>query len=389
MPEKLKSLWLCHSGVGRSETFLEQSLELMRELTQTTALCGAPPLGDSNPHAHYGQFSIKPMRLHHTVIRKLTGKDILLESKRKRCQKEMTLVLKGEDVDFVWIEFATTGWLAKRALEDLGVPYFINVHGYDITRAFASQAYKSGFVDMANQSAGVICASHHTRMLCQSAGVRSDRLHVIRLGIDERMFPAAEEKTAEPSFVHFGRLTGKKGPLISLEAFALVHQRYPQSTMTFIGSGPLEAELKRRIAHKQLGNAVSMLPAHKWQDGLREVSRHWVFCQHSITHIDGDQEGFALSPAEAAVMGMPIVSTYHNGIPEHVMDGVSGFLVREHDFESMAERMIRLIENEALRMEMGRAGRKNVLVLCDQNQRKEQIRLLIAQSMSAVDRGAS
>ena len=377
MPEELKSLWLCHSGVGRSETFLEQSLELMRELTQATALCGAPSLGDAHPHAHYGQFSIKPMRLHHTVFRKLTGRDILLESKRKRCQKEMVSVLKGKAVDFVWVEFATTGWLARPALEDLGVPYFINVHGYDITRAFASQAYKSGFVDMANHSAGVICASHHTRMLCQSAGVRSDRLHVIRLGIDERLFPAVEEKTTDPSFVHFGRLTGKKGPLITLEAFALVHRRYPKSKMTFIGSGPLEGELKRRIAHHGLGKVVRVLPAQKWQDGLKEVSRHWVFCQHSITHIDGDQEGFALSPAEAAVMGMPVVSTYHNGIPEHVMDGVSGFLVREHDFESMAERMIRLIEDPQLRKEMGQRGRENILAMCDPERRKKAILELI------------
>ena len=76
-------------------------------------------------------------------------------------------------------------------------------------------------------------------------------------------------------------------------------------------------------------------------------------------------------------MGMPVVSTYHNGIPEHVMDGVSGFLVREHDFESMAERMIRLIEDPQLRKEMGQRGRENILAMCDPERRRHAILDLI------------
>lgn len=373
----LTALWLCNSGVGRSETFLEDSLASLQEMGDVVAVCGAPALGQSNPAVHYGSFAARPLRLHHTLIRKVVGRDVRLSAQRNRCQKEVNEALGHANPDFVWVEFATTAWLAKTTLEDLGVPYFLNVHGYDITRAFAAEQYKTGFVELANGSAGVICASHHTRMLCQSAGVRSDRLHMVRLAIKANRFPQSLTKTEHPSFVHFGRLTGKKGPLITLEAFAVVQRQYPKAVMTFIGSGPLESELRSRVARMGLDNSVRLIPAQRWEDGLKEVSRHWVFCQHSITHIDGDQEGFALSPAEAAVMGMPVVSTYHNGIPEHVMDGVSGFLVREHDFESMAERMIRLIEDPQLRKEMGQRGRENILAMCDPQRRKQAILELI------------
>ena len=58
-------------------------------------------------------------------------------------------------------------------------------------------------------------------MLCQTAGVRADRLHMVRLAIDASRFPQPLNKTEQPSFVHFGRLTGKKGPLITLEALAI------------------------------------------------------------------------------------------------------------------------------------------------------------------------
>ena len=77
------------------------------------------------------------------------------------------------------------------------------------------------------------------------------------------------------------------------------------------------------------------------------------------------------------MMGMPVVSTHHNGIPEHGMDGVSGFLVREHDFESMAERMVRLIEDPELRMEMGQRGRENISAMCDPERRRQALLELI------------
>ena len=112
---------------------------------------------------------------------------------------EVERALNGIKPDFIWVEFATTAWLAKTALEEIGVPFFLNVHGYDITRAFSSSAYKSGFIELSNQSAGVICASHHTRMLCQAAGVNADRLHMIRLAINAGLFPDVEPKSHEPT----------------------------------------------------------------------------------------------------------------------------------------------------------------------------------------------
>ena len=373
----MRSLWLCNSGVGMSETFLEHSVNLIASISNASVVCGSPALGAPNNTVVYGSFANRPQRLHHTLVRKLTGKDIRLAAQRRQCEKDVFGELQGSMPDFVWLEFATSAWLAESLLKKLSVPYFINVHGYDISLAFASNVYKEGFVKLANQSAGVVCASHHTRMLCQAAGVQANRLHVIRLAIDESQFPIQSEKTDYPSFVHFGRLTGKKGPVITLEAFSLVHQEFPQARMTFIGSGPLEGELERRVASLNLKRAVSIIPGMPWKEGLKELSAHWVFCQHSITSIDGDQEGFALSPAEAAVMGMPVVSTYHNGIPEHVMDGVSGFLVREHDFESMAERMIRLLKNPEMRNEMGEKGRNHVLAMCSPERRNMAIKELV------------
>jgi glycosyltransferase involved in cell wall biosynthesis len=76
--------------------------------------------------------------------------------------------------------------------------------------------------------------------------------------------------------------------------------------------------------------------------------------------MDGDQEGLPVSILEACALGLPVVSTIHSGIPEAIKDGVNGYLVREHDFVSMAERACRLLQDADLRSRMGQAGRKLV-----------------------------
>ena len=65
---------------------------------------------------------------------------------------------------------------------------------------------------------------------------------------------------------------------------------------------------------------------------------------------------------EAFANGLPVISTYHSGIPELVKDGISGFLVPERDVDALKEKMKQLILQPELRSQMGLAGRKKVEV---------------------------
>ena len=110
---------------------------------------------------------------------------------------------------------------------------------------------------------------------------------------------------------------------------------------------------------------------------LKLVETCWIFCQHSVTASDGDQEGFGLSPAEAALLEKPVVSTLHNGLPEHIIHGTTGLLTREWDIAGMAESMMELANNAELRMRMGKKGRENILQLCSPSNRSHAISALI------------
>ena len=85
-----------------------------------------------------------------------------------------------------------------------------------------------------------------------------------------------------------------------------------------------------------------------------------IFILSSITAKDGDQEGQGLVLQEAQAMGLPILSTYHNGIPEGVVDKKSGFLVPERDVDALADRLNYLIEHPNTWQDMGKTGREFV-----------------------------
>jgi glycosyltransferase involved in cell wall biosynthesis len=79
---------------------------------------------------------------------------------------------------------------------------------------------------------------------------------------------------------------------------------------------------------------------------------------------------------------LPVVATRHSGIPEAVRDGVSGFLVPEHDPGALADRLLRLLANPQLWPEMGQRGREFVLGPLDARKQTERLAHLYAALVS-------
>ena len=234
------------------------------------------------------------------------------------------------------------------------------------------------FVCAANKSIAVICSSHHIKRLCIIAGVKRDKLTVVPNALNETLLErTVQEKTKHPSFVHLGRLTEKKHPIATLHAFHLVKRALPDATLKFIGDGPLMETLKQRTRQLAMTESVTFTGALSQEQALRELGDAWVYCQHSVTSSSGDQEGFANSIAEAGLLEIPCVSTLHNGIPEHVKHGDTGFLVREFDFEEMATRMIEIASDPILRDTLGRNAHNHYSINYSQKKRAELIKQLV------------
>lgn len=159
--------------------------------------------------------------------------------------------------------------------------------------------------------------------------------------------------------VSIGRLVEKKGHAHTLRALARMRRHRPDivATLEIVGGGDLEDALKKEALALGLTDAVTFHGGLPHADTLRILNEAAIFVLPSVTSKGGDMEGIPVSLMEAMARGLPVISTYHSGIPELVQDGVCGFLVPEGDDESLARAIERMIDSAPQWPEIGRAGR--------------------------------
>ena len=84
-----------------------------------------------------------------------------------------------------------------------------------------------------------------------------------------------------------------------------------------------------------------------------------VFAMTSVATEDGDVEGFGIAILEAALCGKPSVVTSESGPGEAIIEGETGYGVKEKDTAKIAEKIILLLTDEVLNKTMGEKARLN------------------------------
>lgn len=145
-------------------------------------------------------------------------------------------------------------------------------------------------------------------------------------------------------------LTDHKDHRTLLAAMAIVRHAVPEVRLLIAGDGELRRDLEARA--QQLGLAEAVVFAGFRTDLDRLIPAFTVFC------LSSQLEGLGTSLLDAMAFGRPVVATAAGGIPEAVVDGVTGRLVPPRDAQALAEALIELLADEPRRTEMGRAGRR-------------------------------
>jgi colanic acid/amylovoran biosynthesis glycosyltransferase len=147
----------------------------------------------------------------------------------------------------------------------------------------------------------------------------------------------------------------------------------------------LHSSLQQLTQQLGLGQNVVL---HGARDSLfvqeRMAAAH-LFILPSVTAADGDQEGTPVSLMEAQASGLPVLSTRHSGIPEVVLDGVSGFLLPERDVEGLAQKLVYLIEHPEVCRAMGARGRQHVESQFDIRKLNEELTAIYEQTVARFD----
>ena len=233
----------------------------------------------------------------------------------------------------------------------------------------------------------------------------ANRCEVTYNGIDAREFTRDRDYSAARDgklkrILYAGAISPHRGLHILLEAFKTVVEKYPNVHLDLVGPQGNYAlqetfdirdqELRKSVAPYYAFKPLSlvkgklfpgfpnrasykfcldqMMPAkvaekvtfHGWVGHRPQLIEHYyqgaIFVLPSICN-----DSFGIPVVEAMASGAPVVASRSGGVVETVKDRETGFIVEKNDAPQMAQALLRLLEDDALRESMGKAGRERAL----------------------------
>jgi glycosyltransferase involved in cell wall biosynthesis len=204
--------------------------------------------------------------------------------------------------------------LAQRA------PLVLTAHGRDVRNVGAIPGIGAATRFAVRRASAVIAVSEYLRRELEAKVPEArGKTEVVDSGVDLERFPVLNAPDASPAFLCVGSLTQRKNVVRLADAFA----RYGEGTLTYVGDGPLRAQLEGR----DRVHLVGRIPHDEIPEHLARAS---VLCQPSLL------EPLGQSLLEGMATGRPVVATRIGGPPEFVPPE-AGALVDPLDLDSIAD----------------------------------------------------
>lgn len=266
--------------------------------------------------------------------------------------------LKQNKIQVVLAQYGTTAYRIVTICKYLNIPLIAHFHGYD---ASVESVIKScnNYQDVFAYSSYVITVSLSMQNRLFSLGCPPEKLIYNSYGPDNQ-FLEITPQFSESTFIGLGRFVSKKAAYYTILAFKQVLGKFPNAQLVLGGQGELYEVCENLARYYQLEKNVLLPGVLSKKEFSTYLSKGLAFVQHSVTASNGDQEGTPVAVLEASAAGLPVIATFHAGIPDVIIDGETGLLVSEHDVDTMAEKMLMLIENKVLAQQMGAKGKERV-----------------------------
>jgi colanic acid/amylovoran biosynthesis glycosyltransferase len=249
--------------------------------------------------------------------------------------------------------FGTRGWESLALRRRLRVPLITNFYAYEAwSLPVIEPSWRDRYVQLFREGDLFLVEGPAMRSRMIEIGCPTEKLRIRRLGVDSTNIAFVQPEFCEGlKIAMVGRFVEKKGLVDGLRACALAAQGGVNLQVTIIGdaysyfapSQAIKQELLAVSRSPELLNRVhftGFLPPPEVHSLLR---RHNVLLCPSKHSSDGDAEGgmpFIL--AEAMAMGLIGLGSRHCDMPELIIDGRTGYLFDEGNFEQLADLLTKI-----------------------------------------------
>jgi glycosyltransferase involved in cell wall biosynthesis len=199
----------------------------------------------------------------------------------------------------------------------------------------------------------------------------ADKAHTLRNPISAVSPPTFAERLTDrqrlglppgaPVVGNAGWLIARKRFDVFLQTAAAVLRQRPDVRFLIAGDGPERDQLQAMAISLGIQHAVV------WAGWLQEMRPLYAAIDILLFHSDWDALG--MTPIEAIVHGVPVVSSVlHGGLAEVLRPGVDAVVLDQHDVPKLSQAVLELLANPSAAAARASQARERVLALCDPDQ---------------------
>jgi colanic acid/amylovoran biosynthesis glycosyltransferase len=288
----------------------------------------------------------------------ITGRDV----------DKINKFLESHKVDILHFHYGTDAGVYYPFLKQTTLPSIVSFYGYDcsgfpkLMMGYGKRYLNKRVFPFVNR---VLAMSPSMKNDLVQIGCDSEKIVTHYYGTDVQKFYMERDypQRIPVNFLIISGLEPQKGHIFLLKAFRKAYEENKNIRLKIFGSGQLEDKTKNFIAENGMSSYVQMegKVVYGSEDHLHAMRNADVFVHPSVTDTNGDKEGIPGAIVEAMASGLPVISTFHAGIPFIIDNEKTGMLVKEWDINALTQGILRVAANNPLREKLGRAAQNFAL----------------------------
>jgi colanic acid/amylovoran biosynthesis glycosyltransferase len=295
--------------------------------------------------------------------------------------------IEENNINILHFHYGTDCGIYKLLFKRTKIPSVVSFYGYD-SSSFPGFFFGYGKTYLKNRVfknvTAVLVMSADMKKDLVSAGCPEQKIIEHYYGTNTQLF-RQEKSYGEKSKINIlilASLVPKKGHLFLLQTIKVLKDSGVKSfNLRVVGTGEQEEILKKYVRENNLQGFVEFVGAIKYASDeiFAEFRNADIFVHPSVTAEDGDKEGIPGTVIEAMAAGLPVISTYHAGIPSILENNVTGLLVKENSISDLMLAIKRLMSESKLREKLGIAGQHFALTKLDLRVKEAELESIYSQ----------